>query len=780
MKKFNVVICFLMLIMVGFCFAGCMDDGTNGKSAYEIAVENGFVGTEAEWLESLKGQDGKDAEGPTIEINDDGYWVINGKPTDVLAVAKDGKDGVTPTISSDGYWVINNVKTSIKAKGENGENGANGADGTSGKSAYEIAVENGFVGTEAEWLESLKGQDGKDGQNGVTPTISSDGYWVINNVKTNVKARGEDGADGADGVAPTIEISLDGYWVINNVKTNVKAEGTNGADGKNGANGTDGADGKSAYEIAVENGFVGTEAEWLESLKGQDGKDGQNGVTPTISSDGYWVINNVKTNVKAKGEDGTNGVDGINGTDGEDGKSAYEIAVENGFVGTEAEWLESLKGQDGKDGEDGVTPTITISSDGYWVINNVKTNVKAKGEDGADGKDGTNGTDGADGKSAYDIAVENGFVGTEAEWLESLKGQDGKDGTTSSSTSLVDYKVAINKGLLSAVAIKSQFTKLVDSVQKQYTMAGSGVIIQDDKTTGTAYILTNYHVLYDKNDIDGNADKITCYLYGQYNISNYGMVATLVGGSMKYDIAVIKIQSDIYKNSIAEPVTVKNSEEVNIGDNIVLIGNPMGYGFSATTGTVSVPSEVASVEQPNGLSYDNRLIRVDAPVNGGNSGGGMFDIDGNLIGIVKAKIVKEGIENIGFIIPSNVAYALGMNIIQNCDGSTNKNAKIVNLGVTVTISSSSMIKDENGNVKIVEGVKVSSVDSTSIFYNKLLASDTVKEIIVNGTTYAITRTYQVEELLFNLNVGDSITFVVTRSGVNYTYTATFTSADSLV
>lgn len=547
MKKFNVVICFLMLIMVGFCFAGCMDDGTNGKSAYEIAVENGFVGTEAEWLESLKGQDGKDAESPTIEIDDGGYWIINGKPTDVLAVAQDGKDGV----------------------------------------------------------------DGKDGQ---------------------------DGKDGEDGITPTI----------------------------------------------------------------------------TISSDGYWVINNVKTNVKAKGEDGADGKDGINGTDG------------------------------------------------------------------IDGKDGTNGTDGADGKSAYDIAVENGFVGTEAEWLESLKGQDGEDGTTSSSTSLVDYKVAINKGFLSAVAIKSQFTKLVDSVSTQYTMAGSGVIIQDDKSTGTAYILTNYHVLYDKNDIDGNADKITCYLYGQYNISNYGMVATLVGGSMKYDIAVIKIQSDIYKNSIAEPVTVKNSEEVNIGDNIVLIGNPMGYGFSATTGTVSVPSEVASVEQPNGLSYDNRLIRVDAPVNGGNSGGGMFDIEGNLIGIVKAKIVKEGIENIGFITPSNVAYALGMNIIQNCDGSTNKNAKVVNLGVTVTISSSSMIKDENGNVKIVEGVKVSSVDSTSIFYNKLLASDTVKEIIVNGTTYAITRTYQVEELLFNLNVGDSITFVVTRSGVNYTYTATFTSADSLV
>ena len=76
-----------------------------------------------------------------------------------------------------------------------------------------------------------------------------------------------------------------------------------------------------------------------------------------------------------------NGTNGLNGTNGQNGKSAYEIAVDNGFVGTETEWLESLKGQDGQDG-----------------------------------------------KSAYDIAVEQGFVGTEQEWLESLKGQDGQDG----------------------------------------------------------------------------------------------------------------------------------------------------------------------------------------------------------------------------------------------------------------------------------------------------------------------------------------------------------------
>lgn len=95
--------------------------------------------------------------------------------------------------------------------------------------------------------------------------------------------------------------------------------------------------GNSAYDVAVRNGFVGTEAEWIESLKGD---------------------------------------------------SAYDVAVKNGFTGTEAEWLAGLKGQDGLDADD----------------------------------------------NAYDIAVKNGFTGTQKEWLASLKGADGKNGTDA-----VDY-----------------------------------------------------------------------------------------------------------------------------------------------------------------------------------------------------------------------------------------------------------------------------------------------------------------------------------------------------
>jgi len=127
--------------------------------------------------------------------------------------------------------------------------------------------------------------------------------------------------------------------------------------------------GKSAYELAVENGFEGTVEEWLASLQGIHGNDGTNGID---------------------GKDGENGVDGMNGTNGQNG----------------------LNGQNGKDGVDG-----TNGKDGE----NGKDGTD--GLNGTDGQDGQNGTDGQNGKSAYDLAVENGFDGTLQEWLESLRCQ---------------------------------------------------------------------------------------------------------------------------------------------------------------------------------------------------------------------------------------------------------------------------------------------------------------------------------------------------------------------
>lgn len=142
--------------------------------------------------------------------------------------------------------------------------------------------------------------------------------------------------------------------------------------------------GLSAYEIAKKNGFVGDEAAWLLSLIGPPGADGA---------------------------DGADGAAGAPGADGVDGLSAYQVAVANGFVGDEAAWLLSLVGPAGADGADGV--------DGA---------PGTPGADGLPGADGAPGPAGADGASAYEVAVANGFVGTEADWLASLVGPAGADG----------------------------------------------------------------------------------------------------------------------------------------------------------------------------------------------------------------------------------------------------------------------------------------------------------------------------------------------------------------
>lgn len=177
-----------------------------------------------------------------------------------------------------------------------------GANGQDGKSAYQIWLDNGNVGTEQEFLDSLVGANGLDGTNGI-----------------------------------------------------------------NGANGSNGLDGKSAYEIWLNNGNIGSESVFLDSLVGADGLDGMNGI---------------------------DGQDGSNGIDGKDGKSAYQVWLDNGNIGTIQDFLDSLVGADG-----------------------------------SNGIDGTNGLDGQDGKSAHQVWLDNGGVGTEQDFLNSLVGQDGSNGT---------------------------------------------------------------------------------------------------------------------------------------------------------------------------------------------------------------------------------------------------------------------------------------------------------------------------------------------------------------
>ena len=125
-----------------------------------------------------------------------------------------------------------------------------------------------------------------------------------------------------------------------------------------------------------------------------------------------------------KGDKGDTGEQGLPGADGANGISAYELAVNLGFVGTEEEWIESLKGPKGDKGDSG---------DGT-------STAGPKGDTGDTGPQGIQGIPGTDGKSAYEIALDNGFVGTESEWLDSLKAQEGSKLWYTSTTPIIDYE----------------------------------------------------------------------------------------------------------------------------------------------------------------------------------------------------------------------------------------------------------------------------------------------------------------------------------------------------
>lgn len=165
-------------------------------------------------------------------------------------------------------------------------------------------------------LEKLPDIDGKNISIDVKVV---DGNLCINGKDTGINLTAKDGRDGRDGHTPEITVSDAGTLVVDGIDTNKSLIGPRGENGLPGKDGVAGQDGKSAYQVAVDNGFDGTEVEWLRSLHGNDGLDGKSG---------------------------------RDGLPGQSGKSAYEIAITNGFTGTETEWLESLKGRDGHDGKD--------------------------------------------------------------------------------------------------------------------------------------------------------------------------------------------------------------------------------------------------------------------------------------------------------------------------------------------------------------------------------------------------------------------------------------------
>ena len=196
----------------------------------------------------------------------------------------------------------------------------------------------------------------------------------------------------------------------------------------------------------------------------------------------------------------------------------------------------------------------------------------------------------------------------------------------------------------STVGITTSVTTNFWGYQSTSAASGSGFIISDD-----GYILTNFHVIEDSNSIT-----VSLYNGESYN-------ATLIGYDESNDIAVLKIDAE----GLA-PVILGDSDNLNVGDSVVAIGNPLGeLTFTLTSGAISAKDREVTFSNNTTMN----LLQTDCAINSGNSGGALFNLYGEVIGVTNAKYGSSSsgsasIDNIGFAIPINSVMGIVESIIE--------------------------------------------------------------------------------------------------------------------
>ena len=270
--------------------------------------------------------------------------------------------------------------------------------------------------------------------------------------------------------------------------------------------------------------------------------------------------------------------------------------------------------------------------------------------------------------------------------------------------------------------------------------AGSGFIISSD-----GYIVTNYHVVKGATSV-----KVTLYSGDTYD-------ATVIGGDSDYDVAVIKINA-----SGLPAVTLGNSADVNVGETVLAIGNPLGeLTFSMSQGIVSCCDRAINVD---GTPFN--MIQVDASINPGNSGGPLVNLYGEVVGIVSAKYSSYSnttVEGLGFAIPISDVQAIITDIIEN--GQVTGKAYLAIKAGTMTEQMAAQY-----DIDITEGVFVYSTESGGAGEKAGLQ---LGDVITKLNDTAITSMTDLTMAKKSYKAGDTVTLTVYRSGEYITLDLTF-------
>lgn len=306
--------------------------------------------------------------------------------------------------------------------------------------------------------------------------------------------------------------------------------------------------------------------------------------------------------------------------------------------------------------------------------------------------------------------------------------------TTASSTSKANSTSEIVKKTADSVVEISTESVVTGSFAQQYVQqgAGSGVIISQD-----GYILTNNHVINGANSV-----KVRLRDSTEYD-------ATIIGSDSDNDIALLKVNA-----TGLSPATFGDSNSLAVGDYVVAIGNPLGeLGGTVTDGIISALARKVTIEDTQ-----MTLLQTNAQVNPGNSGGGLFNANGELVGIVNAKQSATEVEGIAFAIPINNVLDI-LSDLKEYGYVTGK----VDLGIDFT----DITSDETAFYYGVNqtGCYVLSVDSGS---NAEKAGVTRGDLVTKVNDTDVSSSSDITAALEKAEVGDTVTFTVSRRGTSKT------------
>ena len=296
------------------------------------------------------------------------------------------------------------------------------------------------------------------------------------------------------------------------------------------------------------------------------------------------------------------------------------------------------------------------------------------------------------------------------------------------------YEKVIAKAIDSVVEITSKSESQTSFFGQSYssTSLGSGVIISED-----GYIVTNNHVVESATNVS-----ITLNNGETYD-------ATIVGTDAKTDLALLKIDANDLSYS-----KLVDSDTLNLGQEVVAIGNSLGKGTSSTNGIISALNREVTIN-----NYTMDLIQTNASVNSGNSGGGLFDLNGNLVGIVNAKISSSAsstssnatVEGMGYAIPSNTVSTIVEQLKNN--GYVKDRAT---LGVKIITDSNYLeyYGVTNSGALVGEVVENGAASKAGIEAGDLI-------IAINDTK--VSSFSDLSKQLDNYQIGDKITITVSRN-----------------